>query len=183
MAAATIHQVSRFVNLIVQDILKTAPCPPTSSEESVPNPAINQATTYANIPCFVPVGVLWYAVDTQILYIGTGISGSGGSPGVVEVGAGGASGGQVFNIRTVSSTTYAPLVTDYAIVYTHTGAVTTTLNSSLVKGTTFRLKNDTGNTITVATPSGNIDNASTLSMPTALEAVDVMFDGMNWWVF
>ena len=149
----------------------------------MPNPAINQATTYANIPCFVPSGVLWYTKDTQTLYIGTGISDNGGSPGVIEVGESGAAGGQVVGIITVASATYTPLSTNYAIVYTHAGAVTTTLNSALASGTSFRLKNDTGNTITVATTSGNIDNSPTLSMATPLEAVDVIFDGTNWWVF
>jgi len=53
----------------------------------MPNPAINKATTYSAIPCFVPANVLWYAADTDLIYIGTGVSDNGGSPGVVQVGA------------------------------------------------------------------------------------------------
>jgi hypothetical protein len=51
----------------------------------MPNPAINRATTLSAIPCFVPRDVLWYASDTDVLYVGTGVSDNGGSPGVVPI--------------------------------------------------------------------------------------------------
>jgi len=51
----------------------------------MPNPAINRATTFSAIPCFVPRDVLWYASDTDVLYVGTGVSDNGGSPGVVPI--------------------------------------------------------------------------------------------------
>lgn len=54
----------------------------------MPSPAINQAPTFANIPCFVPSGVLWYTQDLGNLYIGTGVSDNGGTPGVNEIGSG-----------------------------------------------------------------------------------------------
>jgi hypothetical protein len=57
--------------------------------EPMPSPAILEASTFSNIPCFVPRGVLWYTVDTDLLYIGTGISNSSGSPGVTLIGGGG----------------------------------------------------------------------------------------------
>ncbi len=53
----------------------------------MPNPAINRATTFSSIPGFVPRDVLWYAADTDLMYIGTGISNGGGTPGVVQIGA------------------------------------------------------------------------------------------------
>ena len=53
----------------------------------MPNPAINRASTFSAIPCYVPAGVLWFTQDTDLLYVGTGISDNGGTPGVVQVGA------------------------------------------------------------------------------------------------
>ena len=65
-------------------------CPPMKAVmEPMPSPAILEASTFSNIPCFVPRGVLWYTVDTDLLYIGTGISNSSGSPGVTLIGGGG----------------------------------------------------------------------------------------------
>ncbi len=93
----------------------------------MPNPAINRATTYANIPCFVPVGVLWYAVDAQILYIGTGISGSGGSPGVVEVGAGGATADLTTQSAAIAATTLYAVPAAGAGMYRITWVATITL--------------------------------------------------------
>jgi|SRR5271166_1845164 len=53
----------------------------------MPSPAINPATTFNAIPSFVPVGTLWYTLDTLLIYIGTGVSDNGGTPGVVQVGS------------------------------------------------------------------------------------------------
>src|SRR5580698_3674113 len=53
----------------------------------MPSPAIIPANTFSAIPAYVPVGVLWYTLDTEVLYVGTGVSGNNGSPGVVVLGA------------------------------------------------------------------------------------------------
>lgn len=55
----------------------------------MPSPTINSATTFSAIPCFVPEGVLWYTLDTDLIYVGTGISNNGGNPGVVALGPNG----------------------------------------------------------------------------------------------
>jgi hypothetical protein len=76
----------------------------------VPSPAINPATTFENIPCFVPVGVLWYTEDTDNLYAGTGISDNGGTPGVVQI-AGNGSGVPIVtaSLQVVNATTVETL--------------------------------------------------------------------------
>ena len=104
----------------------------------MPNPAINQATTYANIPCFVPVGVLWYTKDTQTLYIGTGISDNGGSPGVVEVGAGGATVDLTAQSAAITATTLYAVPAAGAGMYRITWVATITTkdaSSSALGGT------------------------------------------------
>ena len=52
----------------------------------MPNPHIKEYATFSAIPSYVPVGVIVYTQDLGNLYIGTGISDNGGTPGVNPLG-------------------------------------------------------------------------------------------------
>jgi hypothetical protein len=125
MAAATIHQVSRFVNLIVQGILKTAPCPPTSSEESVPA-SVTSVPTVADIPGFVPFGVLYYTEDTDSLYWGTG---SSQPPNAILIAGGGSDIVVSASLQVAVSTTNQSLSTTSTPVSLQTYAVSLFMES------------------------------------------------------
>ena len=81
-----------------------------------------------------------------------------------------------------TSASYKPLSTDQLILFNGTVAVTATLNSALSKGTNYIIKNtSTQSNVFIVTTSGVIDYQSNVEL-TALDSIDVDFDGTNWWI-
>jgi hypothetical protein len=142
----------------------------------MPNPHVNGATTFANIPSFVPHGVLWYAADTGIMYVGTGIS-NNSTPGVVQL-------GDFISVPNQKAVSYTLLSSDYFVQFNDTGGVAVaTLNSALAVGTTYRIKNISAQSLTVKSTAGNIDSTagSTGVSVAQWASLDVTLDqSRNW---
>jgi hypothetical protein len=95
-------------------------------------------------------------------------------------------GGQISKVNTQTGASYTPLITDYYVMLTYSGAVAVTLNSALAIGTTFKIKNKTGvgNNVTLTPSSGNIEGAASLVMSTNNQSVEVVLDASgNWNIF
>jgi hypothetical protein len=92
--------------------------------------------------------------------------------------------GRVVQITTPGAYPYTTLITDYVILVDTTSARTINLVSSPVTGTTYRIKDSTGNAaaqnITITPASGNIDGAATFVMNANYQAVDLVYSGSEW---
>ena len=64
-----------------------------------------------------------------------------------------------------------------------TSAFTVTLQTSgITGGKTYTVTNINTGVVTVATTSGNIDGASTTTVPLQYQSLDFRFDGTNFWI-
>ena len=82
---------------------------------------------------------------------------------------------------TITATTVVTARSGTILVDTTAGNVTVTLPAN---GLVYRIKRITGgaNTLTIATASGNIDNAATASLAIQYESVTLKSDGTDFWV-
>lgn len=93
-------------------------------------------------------------------------------------------GGVAFDLTTKTSAYSAVATTDHTILCgpgNETFTVTLpspALNSQVI----FNIKNIGTGTITVATATGNIDNASTAVISSQFSSITVHSDGTNWWI-
>jgi hypothetical protein len=87
-------------------------------------------------------------------------------------------------VTNVSGATTLNATHHVVIVDTSGGAVTITLPASPVTGQSYRIKNaaTSGNSVTVARNGKNIENAASDLTLLDLDAVDVVYDGTEWWV-
>ncbi len=77
---------------------------------------------------------------------------------------------------------YTLLATDYVVIFTATA--TATLNSSLSAGQSYRIKfTGSSGAVTLSPSSGTIDGQASITMGIQYDAIDVVFDGTNWWLF
>lgn len=99
----------------------------------------------------------------------------------LEAGGGGGGGGGVTRlINSVSTNTNAAAAASTDYVYLCTGTMTLTLPTAVGNTNRYTVKNIGSGTVTVASASGTIDGAATLTNSTKYQSDDFISDTTNW---
>lgn len=126
--------------------------------------------------------------ESNVIRIGTQGSGSGQQNKSFIAGVFNTVSGRVVKTTIPGAYPYTTLLTDGAIfVNSSGGAHTINLIATPETGTTFRIKDASGNAginnITVTPASGNIDGAASFVMTSNYESIDIIYSGTQWNIF
>jgi paraquat-inducible protein B len=78
---------------------------------------------------------------------------------------------------------YGTVSTDGTILMNSASASALTLNTSgLTTGQTIRIKNINTGTVTITPSSGTIDGSASVQISIQYEAIEVVWDGSNFWI-
>lgn len=121
-------------------------------------------------------GAMWYdSVLNNFYGVVNGV--------VTLLGGGSSTGGNILPQRTVTVTGSVTSI-DSVILSNSASATTQTINTAgLVNGQLFKFKNINTGTLTITTLSGTIDNSPSIQLTQQYQAVDLQYDGTNFWIF
>ena len=146
--------------------------------------AINQASTFNNIPSFVPYGVLWYTLDTDDLYIGTGAS---KGPAVTFIAGGGGSGSTPDTVVQISTSQTLSLPTSgnlYVECTAGSGGIIPVLPTAVgysgQKVTFIQVDAGAGGVLIETTSAQTINGGTNYELTNRWQSVTLESNNANW---